>query len=101
MSLKEENHTNLKNFSLPSLSFSKVKVSLYRRCCASMDNYQPYFDVAALIAKHLRGELTDPEKTELEQWLLSDPRNPELFHKLIDDNLVIDELDFLSTSEKR
>jgi transmembrane sensor len=65
-----------------------------------MDNYQPYFDVAALIAKHLRGELTDHEKNELEQWLQSDPRNPELFRKLTDDNLVIDELDFFSVTEK-
>jgi transmembrane sensor len=65
-----------------------------------MDNYQPYFDVAALIAKHLRGELTDHEKNELEQWLQSGPRNPELFRKLTDDNLVLDELDFFSVTEK-
>jgi len=65
-----------------------------------MDNYQPYFDLGELIAKHLRDELSDQQKKELEHWLQLDTHNQELFHKLIDDSFISYELENYPASEK-
>jgi len=64
------------------------------------NNYQPYFDLAELIAKYLRNELTDKEKKDLEQWLGMDARNRELFTKLTDEAVISQQLEIFSASEK-
>jgi transmembrane sensor len=47
-----------------------------------MDNYQPYFTIAELIARCLRNELSAADEIELERWLDADPQNLELFNKI-------------------
>lgn len=64
-----------------------------------MENYQPYFNLADLIAKHLRNELTDQEKEELEQWLGADAHNRDLFARLTDDKIVSRELEIFTALE--
>lgn len=64
-----------------------------------MDNYQPYFDFAELIAKYLRDELTAPEQKELEQWLNASVHNQELFEKLTDETLINQQLEVFSAVE--
>jgi len=66
-----------------------------------MNNYQPYFNTGELIAKHLRNELTVEEKSELEQWLKSDPQNLELFIKLLDESLITEEIEIFSPLENK
>ncbi|WP_428331525.1 FecR family protein [Mucilaginibacter sp.] len=50
-----------------------------------INNYDAYFDVAALIAKHIGNKLTDEEKIILENWLQADPVNAKLFKKITAD----------------
>jgi transmembrane sensor len=64
-----------------------------------MNNYQPYFDFAELIAKYLRDELTVPEQRELEQWLNASVHNQELFEKLTDETLINQQLEVFSAAE--
>jgi transmembrane sensor len=47
-----------------------------------MDNYQPYFTIAELIARCLRNELSAADEIELDRWLDADPQNLELFNKI-------------------
>jgi transmembrane sensor len=65
-----------------------------------MDNYQPYFKIAQLIARYLRNELSADEETELERWIDADPVNLELFNKLINEALDSHLLSFYSAHEK-
>jgi transmembrane sensor len=64
-----------------------------------MNNYQPYFDFAELIAKYLRDELTVPEQKELDQWLNASVHNQELFKKLTDETLINQQLEVFSAAE--
>jgi ferric-dicitrate binding protein FerR (iron transport regulator) len=64
-----------------------------------MDNYQPHFNIAQLIAKHLRDELTAAENNELEQWLQSEPHNFEIFKKLSDESFAEKQLDLYVVPE--
>jgi transmembrane sensor len=65
-----------------------------------MDNYQPYFDIAKLIAKQMRQELTDQEKTELENWLGSDSNNRELFKKITGEDIINKQPEVISAADK-
>jgi transmembrane sensor len=65
-----------------------------------MNNYNEHFDLGRLIAKHVQGELTDQEKTELEQWLQADVRNHELFKKITDEQAINHELEVFSATDK-
>jgi hypothetical protein len=65
-----------------------------------MNNYQRYFNTGELIAKHLRNELTDEEKNELDQWLNLDPVNLELFNKLLDEVLTDEKTEIFSGLDK-
>jgi len=47
-----------------------------------MDNYQPYFTIADLIARCLRNELSVADEIELERWLDADPQHLDLFNKI-------------------
>jgi transmembrane sensor len=63
-----------------------------------MDNYGPYFNIAELIAKRLRDELTEEEETELERWLQDDPHNRELFDKLLDGDFIHQQVENYETA---
>lgn len=65
-----------------------------------MNNYRPYFDIAALIAKHLKGETTSEEEKQLEQWLDAAPRNRELFDRLNSQLLIEQQIKAYSSSDK-
>lgn len=65
-----------------------------------MNNYEPYFDIAALIAKHLKGETTYEEEQQLQQWLGADPHNRELFDKLNRSVLIEQQLKVYNHSDK-
>jgi len=65
-----------------------------------MNNYQPYFDLAELIAKYLRNELTAAEQKELEQWLNASVHNQELFKKLTDETLINQQVEVFSASDR-
>jgi len=65
-----------------------------------MNNYEPYFNLGKLIAKHVRDELTLEEKKELEQWLQSDARNQKLFRKLTNEASINPELEIFSATDK-
>ncbi|SEN92793.1 protein of unknown function [Mucilaginibacter gossypiicola] len=65
-----------------------------------MNNYDSYFDLGQLIAKHMRNELNHQEKLQLDQWLLADARNQELFKKLTDEHLLNNELETFSANDK-
>jgi transmembrane sensor len=47
-----------------------------------MDNYQPYFTIAELIARCLHNELSAADEIELERWLDADHQHLELFNKI-------------------
>ena len=65
-----------------------------------MNNYQPYFDLGQLIAKYLRDELTEQEKTQLDQWIETGIANRELFNKLTNEQSIADRLEEYSLPEK-
>lgn len=65
-----------------------------------MNNYKPYFDVAGLVAKYLRKELTEQEKDELDRWLESSADNQKLFQKLTDGEIIQQELETFSSTEE-
>jgi transmembrane sensor len=65
-----------------------------------MNNYGPYYKIAALIAKSLQGGLAGEEQMELEEWLQSTPQNRELFDKLLDESVTKKQLDIYSASER-
>ncbi|MDP9076187.1 MAG: FecR domain-containing protein [Bacteroidota bacterium] len=65
-----------------------------------MNNYQPYFNLAELIAKYLRDELTVPEQKELELWLNASVHNQELFRKLTDETRINQQLEVFSVVEQ-
>ena len=66
----------------------------------NMNNYQPYFDLGQLIAKYLRDELTEQEKTQLDQWIETGIANRELFNKLTNEQSIADRLEQYSLPEK-
>ena len=39
-------------------------------------------DAEKLIAKYLLGDLTDPEKEQLDNWIKSSPQHEEFFNRL-------------------
>lgn len=65
-----------------------------------MNNYQPYFDLGELIAKHLRNELTEQERKELDHWLGLSMQNRELFNKITNEETLNRELEIYSAAEK-
>ena len=65
-----------------------------------MNNYDSYFDLGQLIAKYMRNELNDQEKLQLDQWLLADARNQQLFKKLTDEHQLNNELETFSATNK-
>jgi transmembrane sensor len=65
-----------------------------------MNNYQPYFDLGKLIAKHLQNELTEQEKKELDHWLGLSTQNQEIFNRITDKHSLDRELEIFSISEK-
>lgn len=65
-----------------------------------MNNYQPYFDLGELIAKHLRNELTEQERKELDHWLGLSMQNRELFNKITSEETLNRELEIYSAAEK-
>lgn len=64
------------------------------------NNYQPYFDLGELIAKHLRNELTGQERKELDHWLGLSMQNRELFNKITSEETLNKELEIYSSSER-
>jgi len=65
-----------------------------------MNNYGPYFKIAELISKYLQAELDEDEKNELQEWLLSDPHNRELFDELLDNSRLNQRLGIYPVSDK-
>jgi ferric-dicitrate binding protein FerR (iron transport regulator) len=61
-----------------------------------MSSYQPYFDIAVIISKYLRKEITDGERTILADWLSENEGNRELFRKLTDENELNAQIEIFS-----
>jgi ferric-dicitrate binding protein FerR (iron transport regulator) len=66
-----------------------------------MDNNYEAYQYAALIVKHLRGELSAVERTKLNEWIKKSPENALLLEKLLDEGVVKTELDFLASIDTR
>jgi transmembrane sensor len=64
------------------------------------DNYQPYFDIAQLIAKHGREELSDREKIILQNWLQANEANAILFEKLTTTDISDEPQPIISAEDK-
>jgi len=65
-----------------------------------MNNYHQYFDLAELIAKHIKNELSAEETIELEHWLERSKHNRELFRKLTDETFAGQQPELSSVSER-
>lgn len=65
-----------------------------------MKNFQEYFRQSGLIIKYLKGELTDPEKDQLESWLNENEQNRTLFNKLTEEHFIGHELEVFRLLEK-
>jgi len=52
------------------------------------ENLQKADRTAYLIAGHIRGTLTEPEKDELDDWIIESDENLELFEKLADEDNI-------------
>lgn len=52
------------------------------------ENLEKADRIAYLIAGHIRGALTEPEKDELDEWIVESDENLELFEKLIDEDNI-------------
>ncbi len=65
-----------------------------------MENYQEYFRQSGLIIKYLKGQLTDPEKEQLESWLNENEQNRTLFTKLTEEHFIGHELEVFRLLEK-
>lgn len=66
-----------------------------------MDNNYEAYQYAALIVKHLRGELSAVERIKLNEWINENPENALLLEKLQDEGVVKTELDFLASINTR
>lgn len=60
-----------------------------------MEKFYHLFDIAALIAKEKRGNLTDEESTALQQWLAESDSNKALYGKFGDKTFVSDNIEEL------
>ncbi|SEI52423.1 FecR family protein [Dyadobacter sp. SG02] len=65
-----------------------------------MQNYQSYFEQAALIVRHLRGQLTEQEKVYLDKWLEEDPSHKALFETLTEAHFIGRELETFRVEDK-
>lgn len=65
-----------------------------------MEDYSSHFEQAELIVKYLKGELTDQQKAELDDWIAQSDRNKALFEKLTNEDTVQHELELLSSIDK-
>ncbi|QMW06672.1 FecR family protein [Spirosoma foliorum] len=65
-----------------------------------MENYSRYFRQGDLIAKYLKGELSDQEREELEDWLAQSDHNRALFTKLTQEATINTELTKFGSSDK-
>ncbi|GAA4439825.1 DUF4974 domain-containing protein [Ravibacter arvi] len=57
-----------------------------------MDNYEEYYKTGGLIARYLRGELTESELTKLNSWRSESPENESLFVRLTEERHLVGEL---------
>jgi transmembrane sensor len=64
------------------------------------NNYQPYFDIAALIAKYMGQGLNDQEKAKLEEWLSQSTENVNLFDRLTAGDITAGQLPIASETKK-
>ncbi|WP_338876031.1 FecR domain-containing protein [Spirosoma sp. SC4-14] len=65
-----------------------------------MEDYSSYFEQAELIVGYLKGELTDQQKAELNDWIAQSDRNKALFEKLTSEDAVQRELELLASFDK-
>ncbi|GAB4046581.1 FecR family protein [Spirosoma litoris] len=65
-----------------------------------MENYSRYFRQGDLIAKYLKGELSDQEREELEDWIAQSDHNRALFTKLTQEATINTELSKFGSSDK-
>ncbi|AKD57008.1 FecR domain-containing protein [Spirosoma radiotolerans] len=65
-----------------------------------MENYSRYFKQGDLIAKYLKGELSDQEREELDAWIAQSDHNQALFARLTQKSAVAGELEKFGSSDK-
>lgn len=51
------------------------------------------FQIAELLHKRIKGELSSKEEEALQQWIKQDEGNSALYHKMMEDHTLIDKLD--------
>ncbi|GAB3699005.1 DUF4974 domain-containing protein [Spirosoma flavus] len=65
-----------------------------------MDNFSHYFRQGDLIAKYLKGVLSDQEQKELDDWIAQSDHNRALFIKLTQESTISNELEAFGSSDK-
>src|SRR5688572_30677463 len=57
-----------------------------------MANFQYLLNIEALIAKYLRGELSEGENAELQEWIDASPANKDKFEELTNSDQLIEKM---------
>ncbi|GAB4015692.1 DUF4974 domain-containing protein [Spirosoma migulaei] len=65
-----------------------------------MENYSRYFRQGDLIAKYLKGELSDQEREELDDWIAQSDHNQTLFTRLTQEATINTELGKFGLADK-
>ncbi|GAB3776504.1 DUF4974 domain-containing protein [Spirosoma horti] len=65
-----------------------------------MENYSRYFRQGDLIAKYLKGDLSDLEREELNDWIAQSDHNQALFVRLTQEATVTNELEKFGSIDK-
>lgn len=65
-----------------------------------MEDFREYFRQSEWIVKHLKGELSDQEKEELDRWVAQSEHNRALFEKLTGEEILDLELKRFASSGK-